>query len=108
MGYKFQFITLAGFHNLNYHMFELASDYQRRDMSAYADLQDCEFEMEAQGYTATKHQREVGTGYLTLFLKLLHLGIRLHWPWLVQQKKSNLKCLHLFRSIKLKCDILSA
>jgi len=74
MGYKFQFITLAGFHNLNYHMFELARDYQRRDMSAYADLQDCEFEMEAQGYTATKHQREVGTGYFDLVSQTITSG----------------------------------
>jgi isocitrate lyase len=63
MGYKFQFITLAGFHNLNYHMFKLAQDYERRDMSAYAELQENEFAAEEQGYTATKHQREVGTGY---------------------------------------------
>ena len=66
MGYKFQFITLAGFHNLNYHMFELAKDYQDRDMSAYADLQENEFSAEKYGYTATKHQREVGTGYFDL------------------------------------------
>ena len=63
MGYKFQFITLAGFHNLNYHMFKLAQDYQERDMSAYAELQESEFESEVDGYTATRHQREVGTGY---------------------------------------------
>ena len=63
MGYKFQFITLAGFHNLNYHMFKLAQDYQDRDMTAYAELQESEFDAEADGYTATKHQREVGTGY---------------------------------------------
>ena len=63
MGYKFQFITLAGFHNLNYHMFQLAKDYEARDMSAYAELQDSEFKAEVDGYTATKHQREVGTGY---------------------------------------------
>ena len=63
MGYKFQFITLAGFHNLNYHMFQLSRDYEARDMSAYADLQEREFWAEPDGYTATKHQREVGTGY---------------------------------------------
>lgn len=63
MGYKFQFVTLAGFHQLNYGMFKLAKDYQARDMAAYADLQDAEFAAEAEGYTATKHQREVGTGY---------------------------------------------
>ncbi len=63
MGYKFQFVTLAGFHALNHSMFELASGYRDRGMSAYADLQDAEFASEAEGYTATKHQREVGTGY---------------------------------------------
>ena len=63
MGYKFQFITLAGFHNLNYHMFDLACDYQERDMTAYADLQEREFAAEENGYSATRHQREVGTGY---------------------------------------------
>ena len=66
MGYKFQFITLAGFHNLNYGMFELARDYEARDMSAYSALQEKEFDSEQHGYTATKHQREVGTGYFDL------------------------------------------
>lgn len=63
MGYKFQFITLAGFHQLNYGMFELARGYQDRQMAAYSELQEAEFAAEANGYTATKHQREVGTGY---------------------------------------------
>jgi isocitrate lyase len=63
MGYKFQFITLAGFHALNYSMFRLAKSYLERGMPAYADLQSAEFAAEAQGYTATKHQREVGAGY---------------------------------------------
>ena len=63
MGYKFQFITLSGFHALNYSMFTLAKGYRERGMLAYADLQSAEFAAEAQGYTATKHQREVGTGY---------------------------------------------
>jgi isocitrate lyase len=63
MGYKFQFITLAGFHALNHSMFELARDFSERGMSAYADFQQREFESEAFGYTATRHQREVGTGY---------------------------------------------
>jgi isocitrate lyase len=63
MGYKFQFITLAGFHALNYSMFTLAKGYRERGMPAYADLQSAEFAAEAQGYTATKHQREVGAGY---------------------------------------------
>ena len=63
MGYKFQFITLAGFHALNYSMFELARGYKEQQMSAYVKLQEAEFGAESIGYTATKHQREVGTGY---------------------------------------------
>ncbi|MEO8164135.1 MAG: isocitrate lyase [Betaproteobacteria bacterium] len=63
MGYKFQFITLAGFHVLNYGMFELARGYATENMTAYVKLQQAEFAAEASGYTATKHQREVGTGY---------------------------------------------
>ncbi len=63
MGYKFQFITLAGFHSLNYTMFDLARDYRTRQMSAYVELQEREFAAEDDGYTATKHQREVGAGY---------------------------------------------
>ena len=63
MGYKFQFVTLAGFHQLNYGMFELACAYRDRHMAAYSELQEAEFSAEARGYTATKHQREVGTGY---------------------------------------------
>ncbi|HKZ27017.1 MAG TPA: isocitrate lyase [Rubrobacteraceae bacterium] len=63
MGYKFQFITLAGFHALNYAMFELAHDYRERGMAAYSELQQREFDAEERGYTATKHQREVGAGY---------------------------------------------
>jgi isocitrate lyase len=63
MGFKFQFITLAGFHALNYSMFDLAHGYARNGMSAYVELQEKEFGSESRGYTATKHQREVGTGY---------------------------------------------
>jgi isocitrate lyase len=63
MGYKFQFITLAGFHALNYSMFTLAKGYKDRQMAAYVELQEAEFKAEREGYTATKHQREVGTGY---------------------------------------------
>ena len=63
-GYAFQFITLAGFHALNHSMFTLAKDYAERQMSAYVELQEAEFASEADGYTATRHQREVGTGYL--------------------------------------------
>ena len=63
MGYKFQFVTLAGFHSLNHGMFELARGYGERGMAAYSELQQAEFGSEAHGYTATRHQREVGTGY---------------------------------------------
>jgi isocitrate lyase len=63
MGYKFQFVTLAGFHSLNHAMFELACGYRDRGMTAYSQLQQAEFASEAAGYTATRHQREVGTGY---------------------------------------------
>jgi isocitrate lyase len=63
MGYKFQFITLAGFHQLNHGMFELAKGYKASQMAAYSKLQEAEFAAEASGYTATRHQREVGTGY---------------------------------------------
>lgn len=63
LGYKFQFITLAGFHSLNYSMFELAHDYKDNGMAAYSKLQQAEFAAESKGYTATRHQREVGTGY---------------------------------------------
>ena len=63
MGYKFQFITLAGFHALNYSMYELAKGYNEEQMTAYVKLQQAEFNAEKDGYTATKHQREVGTGY---------------------------------------------
>jgi len=63
MGYKFQFVTLAGFHALNHSMFELARGYKDRGMAAYSELQEREFSSEIHGYTATRHQREVGTGY---------------------------------------------
>jgi isocitrate lyase len=63
MGYKFQFVTLAGFHALNLGMYELATEYRDRGMSAYSQLQQREFAVEDRGYTATRHQREVGTGY---------------------------------------------
>lgn len=63
MGYKFQFVTLAGFHALNYSMFELAKGYKERGMAAYSELQQAEFALEPFGYEAVKHQREVGTGY---------------------------------------------
>ena len=63
MGYKYQFVTLAGFHSLNLSMFELARGYRDRGMAAYCELQEAEFAAEANGYTATRHEREVGTGY---------------------------------------------
>jgi isocitrate lyase len=66
MGYKFLFVTLAGFHSLNHGMFELARGYAERGMPAYCELQEAEFEAESRGYTATRHQREVGTGYFDL------------------------------------------
>src|SRR3954469_7397238 len=74
MGYKFQFVTLAGFHSLNHAMFELASGYRDRGMSAYSELQQAEFASEAAGYTATRHQREVGTGYFDLVAQTLAGG----------------------------------
>ncbi|POH61130.1 isocitrate lyase [Arthrobacter glacialis] len=72
MGFKFQFITLAGFHALNYSMFDLAHGYARDGMSAYVELQEREFDSEDRGYTATKHQREVGTGYFDLVASALN------------------------------------
>ena len=74
MGYKFQFVTLAGFHSLNFGMYELASAYKDRGMSAYSDLQQAEFAAEARGYTATRHQREVGTGYFDDVSKIVSGG----------------------------------
>lgn len=72
MGYQFQFITLAGFHQLNHGMFELAHGYVRNGMSAYVELQQREFAAEERGYTATRHQREVGTGYFDLVAAALN------------------------------------
>jgi len=74
MGYKFQFITLAGFHALNHSMYQLARGYKERQMSAYVELQEAEFAAEADGYTATKHQREVGTGYFDAITQTLSQG----------------------------------
>ncbi|HLV89705.1 MAG TPA: isocitrate lyase [Acidimicrobiia bacterium] len=74
MGYRFQFITLAGFHALNASMFELARGYAESGMTAYVELQNREFEMEAEGYTATRHQREVGAGYFDLISQTLANG----------------------------------
>jgi len=75
MGYKFQFITLAGFHALNFSMFELARGYGERGMSAYTELQQAEFAAEKHGYTATKHQREVGAGYFDEVAQVIAGGV---------------------------------
>jgi len=74
MGYVFQFVTLAGFHALNYSMFELARGYRDSGMTAYSKLQQAEFTMEPFGYTATKHQREVGTGYFDEVAQVIAAG----------------------------------
>jgi isocitrate lyase len=74
LGYKFQFITLAGFHALNHAMFELARDFRERGMLAYADFQQREFASEKFGYTATRHQREVGTGYFDEVAQIISEG----------------------------------
>ncbi|MFT3838356.1 MAG: isocitrate lyase [Myxococcaceae bacterium] len=75
MGYKFQFVTLAGFHALNHGMFELASAYRESGMSAYAAMQQAEFASEKDGYTATRHQREVGTGYFDEVAQVISGGL---------------------------------
>ena len=74
MGYRFQFITLAGFHSLNAAMFELASGYAAEGMPAYVRLQQHELALEAAGYTATRHQREVGTGVFDLVTQAVAAG----------------------------------
>jgi isocitrate lyase len=74
MGFKFQFVTLAGFHTLNYSMFKLARGYRDRGMAAYSELQESEFAAESEGYSATKHQREVGTGYFDEVAKVIAGG----------------------------------
>jgi len=74
MGYKFQFITLAGFHALNYGMFDLAHGYARRQMSAFVELQEKEFASADRGFTAVKHQREVGTGYFDSVTQAIQQG----------------------------------
>jgi isocitrate lyase len=74
MGYKFQFVTLAGFHALNHGMFELAKEYRTGGMAAYSTLQESEFTSERDGYTATKHQREVGTGYFDEVAQIISGG----------------------------------
>ena len=74
MGYRFQFITLAGFHSLNAGMFELARGYAAEGMPAYVRLQQQEFALEASGYTAARHQREVGTGVFDLVARAVTAG----------------------------------
>jgi len=74
MGYKFQFVTLAGFHTLNHSMYQLAHGYKDRGMAAYSELQQAEFDAEKIGYTATKHQREVGTGYFDAVSQVISAG----------------------------------
>jgi isocitrate lyase len=74
MGYKYQFVTLAGFHAMNYSMFELASQYRESGMAAYSTLQQAEFDAEKHGYTATRHQREVGTGYFDAVAEVISQG----------------------------------
>ena len=74
MGYKFQFVTLAGFHALNYSMYELARNYRDRGMAAYSEMQQKEFASEKDGYTATRHQREVGTGYFDKVAEVISGG----------------------------------
>ena len=74
LGYRFQFVTLAGFHSLNASMFELAQGYANRSMSAYVELQQREFALEEDGYTATRHQREVGSGYFDQVLQTITAG----------------------------------
>jgi len=74
MGYRFQFITLAGFHALNHSMFTLARDFAARGMAAYSEFQEREFASEGAGYTATRHQREVGTGYFDEVARVVSAG----------------------------------
>ncbi|HET7844182.1 MAG TPA: isocitrate lyase, partial [Xanthomonadales bacterium] len=73
-GYKFQFITLAGFHALNFGMWHLATGYRERQMAAYVELQQAEFAAESRGYTGAKHQREVGTGYFDKINEVIAAG----------------------------------
>ncbi len=74
MGYRYQFVTLAGFHTLNHSMFDLARNYRLTGMAAYARLQQAELASEEFGYSATRHQREVGTGYFDLVAQIIAGG----------------------------------
>ena len=75
MGYKFQFVTLAGFHALNYSMFQLEQGCHDRGVEKYAELQEAEFAAEKHGYSATKHQHEVGTGYFDDVAQVIAVGL---------------------------------
>ena len=75
MGYKFQFVTLAGFHTLNFSMFELAKGYSKRGMAAYSDHQEREFAAAGHGFTAVRHQREVGTSYFDAVALAISAGM---------------------------------
>jgi len=75
MGYKFQFVTLAGFHALNYSIFQLAQGCRNREIEAYAELEEGEFAAEKHGYSATKHQHEVGTGYFADVARFIAVGL---------------------------------
>ena len=74
MGYRFQFVTLAGFHALNLSMFDLADDYSRRGMAAYSEMQEREFAATKRGFTAVRHQREVGTSYFDAVAMAISAG----------------------------------
>ena len=94
MGYKFQFITLAGFHNLNYSTFKLAEAYKENGMAAYSELQQKEFGAEKDGYSATKHQREVGVSYFDAVSMQLPKVNRLLLQWMIQLKRINFNSLN--------------
>ncbi len=94
LGYKFQFVTLAGFHALNHSMYELAMDYKERGMSAYSQLQEREFASEKFGYTATKHQREVGTGYFDTVSTIISGGSSSTLAYAGSTEKDQFKSAH--------------
>ena len=89
MGYKFQFVTLAGFHALNHSMFQLAKGYAARGMAAYSELQQAEFAAEPDGYTAIRHQREVGTGYFDAVATAISAGHPPPPPWQARPKRHS-------------------
>src|SRR3546814_12749525 len=98
MGYKFQFVTLAGFHSLNHGMFELARGYKDRGMAAYSELQQAEFASEAHGYTATRHQREVGTGNFDRIAQTIAGGEASTVPLSSEQRRVGKGCVSTCRS----------